>query len=73
MNVAEWLTESLRGAIDDSAERMQQGLALLASVGSTAPLSACSAPSGVFTTRSSASVLLARPASAKWPAPSVKH
>lgn len=37
INLAEWLTESLRGAIDDSAERMQQGLALLASVGSTAP------------------------------------
>ena len=34
---AEWLTESLGGAIDESAERMQSGLAVLASVGSTAP------------------------------------
>lgn len=37
ISMAEWLTESLRGAIDDSAERMQSGLAVLASVGSTAP------------------------------------
>ena len=37
LSLAEWLTESLRGAIDESAERMQAGLAVLASVGSTAP------------------------------------
>jgi biopolymer transport protein ExbB len=37
LSLAEWLTESLRGAIDESAERMQGGLAVLASVGSTAP------------------------------------
>ncbi len=37
LSLAEWLTESLRGAIDESAERMQSGLAILASVGSTAP------------------------------------
>lgn len=37
ISLAEWLTESLRGAIDESAERMQSGLAVLASVGSTAP------------------------------------
>ncbi len=37
ISLAEWLTESLRGAIDDCAERMQGGLAVLASVGSTAP------------------------------------
>jgi biopolymer transport protein ExbB len=37
ISMAEWLTESLRGAIDESAERMQAGLAVLASVGSTAP------------------------------------
>jgi biopolymer transport protein ExbB len=35
--VADWLTSCLRGAIDESAERMQRGLAILASVGSTAP------------------------------------
>lgn len=37
LSLAEWLTESLRGAIDESSERMQSGLAVLASVGSTAP------------------------------------
>lgn len=37
ISMAQWLTESLRGAIDESAERMQSGLAILASVGSTAP------------------------------------
>lgn len=37
LSLAEWLTESLRGAIDESAERMGAGLAVLASVGSTAP------------------------------------
>jgi biopolymer transport protein ExbB len=37
LSLAEWLTDCLRGAIDDSAERMQRGLPILASVGSTAP------------------------------------
>ncbi len=37
ISLTEWLTESLRGAIDDSAEKMQGGLSILASVGSTAP------------------------------------
>ncbi|MCU0764115.1 MAG: MotA/TolQ/ExbB proton channel family protein [Hydrogenophaga sp.] len=37
ISMAEWLTESLRGAVDDSAERIGSGLAILASVGSTAP------------------------------------
>jgi biopolymer transport protein ExbB len=37
LSLAEWLTESLRGAIDESTERMNAGLAVLASVGSTAP------------------------------------
>ncbi len=35
--LGEWLTACLRGAIDESAERLQRGLAILASVGSTAP------------------------------------
>jgi biopolymer transport protein ExbB len=35
--LAEWLTACLRGSIDESAERLQRGLAVLASVGSTAP------------------------------------
>ena len=37
LSLAAWLTESLRGAIDESTERMSAGLAVLASVGSTAP------------------------------------
>ena len=35
--LVDWLTTSLRGAIDESAERLQRGLPILASVGSTAP------------------------------------
>lgn len=37
ISLAEWLTESLRGAIDESTERLNGGLSVLASVGSTAP------------------------------------
>ncbi|MBK4737161.1 MotA/TolQ/ExbB proton channel family protein [Noviherbaspirillum pedocola] len=37
LTLADWMTESLRGAIDESAERMGSGLAILASVGSIAP------------------------------------
>jgi biopolymer transport protein ExbB len=37
LSLAEWLTESLRGAIDEAAERLQGGLPVLASIGSTAP------------------------------------
>lgn len=37
LSLAEWLTESLRGEIDESAERIQGGLPILASVGATAP------------------------------------
>lgn len=35
--LSDWLTATLKGAIDESAEQMQRGLAILASVGSTAP------------------------------------
>jgi len=35
--LADWLTSTLRGSMDESAERLQRGLAILASVGSTAP------------------------------------
>ncbi|MEW6354488.1 MAG: MotA/TolQ/ExbB proton channel family protein [Pseudomonadota bacterium] len=37
LRLTEWLAAALRGAIDESAERMQAGLSILASVGSTAP------------------------------------
>jgi len=37
LGASEWLTRTLRNAIDDSTSRMQSGLAVLASVGSTAP------------------------------------
>ncbi|MFN3984826.1 MAG: MotA/TolQ/ExbB proton channel family protein [Rhodocyclaceae bacterium] len=37
LSLSDWLTACLRTAIDESAERMQSGLSVLASVGSTAP------------------------------------
>jgi biopolymer transport protein ExbB len=37
LSLAEWLSACLRGSIDESVERMQHGLSILASVGSTAP------------------------------------
>lgn len=37
LSLSEWLADSLRGSIDESTERMQSGLPVLASVGSTAP------------------------------------
>jgi biopolymer transport protein ExbB len=37
LDASEWLTRTLRNSIDDSTARMQTGLAVLASVGSTAP------------------------------------
>jgi len=37
LTLADWLAESLRGAIDESTERLQAGLSVLASIGSTAP------------------------------------
>ena len=37
LGASEWLTRALRNCIDDSTARMQGGLAVLASVGSTAP------------------------------------
>lgn len=37
LDVSEWVTRSLRNALDDFTARLQSGLAILASVGSTAP------------------------------------
>jgi biopolymer transport protein ExbB len=37
LSVSDWITRSLRNSIDDSTARFQAGLAVLASVGSTAP------------------------------------
>ncbi|NTV11287.1 MAG: MotA/TolQ/ExbB proton channel family protein [Zoogloea sp.] len=37
LSLSEWLTDCLRGSIDESAERLQSKLSILASVGSTAP------------------------------------
>jgi len=37
VGLAPWLTESLRGALDDATEVLQRGLPVLASIGSTAP------------------------------------
>lgn len=37
LGASEWLTRALRNSIDESTARLQSGLAVLASVGSTAP------------------------------------
>ena len=37
LDISDWVTCSLRNAIDDSTSRLQNGLAVLASIGSTAP------------------------------------
>ncbi|MFZ3127735.1 MAG: MotA/TolQ/ExbB proton channel family protein [Rhodoferax sp.] len=37
LDISEWISRCLRNAIDDSTARFQSGLAILASVGSTAP------------------------------------
>ncbi|QDL54177.1 MotA/TolQ/ExbB proton channel family protein [Rhodoferax aquaticus] len=37
LDVSDWISRSLRNSIDDSTARLQAGLAVLASVGSTAP------------------------------------
>lgn len=37
LSLADWLSACLRGAIDQSVEKLQRGLPILASVGSTAP------------------------------------
>lgn len=37
LSLAEWVTDALRGSIDDSSERLRSGLSVLASIGSTAP------------------------------------
>ncbi len=37
LDVSEWVTRTLRNTIDDATTRLQAGLAILASVGSTAP------------------------------------
>ena len=37
LDASEWISRSLRNSIDDSTARLQSGLAILASVGSTAP------------------------------------
>ena len=37
LDISDWLTRSLKSSIDEAVARMQSGLAVLASVGSTAP------------------------------------
>jgi biopolymer transport protein ExbB len=37
LNVSDWVSRSLRHCIDDHTHRLQNGLAILASIGSTAP------------------------------------
>lgn len=37
INLTDWLNETLQGAIDDTTEKLQSGLSVLASIGSTTP------------------------------------
>lgn len=37
LNISDWVTSNLRRVIDDASQRMQSGLTILASIGSTAP------------------------------------
>ena len=37
LDISDWVTRSLRNCIDDNTSRLQNGLAILASIGSTAP------------------------------------
>ncbi|MCM2342352.1 MotA/TolQ/ExbB proton channel family protein [Rhodoferax sp.] len=37
LDISDWVTRSLRNTIDDSTGKLQNGLAILASIGSTAP------------------------------------
>lgn len=37
ISLADWLSEALRSAMEEAAEKLQSGLSILASVGSTAP------------------------------------
>jgi len=37
LDISDWITRSLQSSIDDSTSRLQNGLAVLASIGSTAP------------------------------------
>jgi biopolymer transport protein ExbB len=37
LDISDWISRALRNAMDDSTARLQSGLAILASVGSTAP------------------------------------
>jgi biopolymer transport protein ExbB len=66
--VSDWVTRCLRNSIDESTARLQSGLAVLASVGSTAPFV------GLFGTvwgiyhALMASAPRARPPSTRWPA-----
>ena len=38
LDISDWVTRSLQSSIDDSTSRLQNGLAVLASIGSTAPV-----------------------------------
>ncbi|MGC7406689.1 MotA/TolQ/ExbB proton channel family protein [Pandoraea pneumonica] len=37
MDVSDWITRALKNSVDDTVSRLQSGLALLASIGSTSP------------------------------------
>ena len=63
LDASEWLTRSLRNSIDETTARLQSGLAVLASVGSTA---GCSARCGASITHCCRSAPRAKPPSTRW-------
>jgi len=68
LDVSDWVTRSLRNALDDSSARLQSGLAILASIGSRPrPTSGCLARCGRSTTPWSASGRAAAPPSTRSP------
>jgi biopolymer transport protein ExbB len=48
IDLHEWVTMSLQRSVDSVNSKMTNGLAFLATVGSTAPFVVCSAPCGAF-------------------------
>ncbi len=73
LDLASWLGMSLDRAIDVVSNRLQTGLAFLATVGSTAPFVGLSVRCGASITRSPPSALPDKPRSTRSPARSAKR
>ena len=69
----EFLTRTIRKVLDEETMQLENGLTVLATVGSTATSWACSAPCGASITRCSPSARVARARSTRWPARSERR